>query len=92
MNNSPRPAKLDLIPTSPAKLEPSEAIVASAIKSSVAAARFGRSSSLMSRVGSRTGTMTSGRGSALSSERAAAAKARLAARSAEKRMGRESRG
>lgn len=92
MNNSPRPAKPDLIPTSPAKLEPSEAIVDPAIKSSVAAATFGRSSSLMSRVASRTGTMTSGRGSALSSERAAAAKARLAARSAEKRMGRESRG
>ena len=49
----------------------------------------GRSSSLMSRVGSRTSTMTSGRGPALPAERAAAAKARLAARSAEKRKGQE---
>ena len=86
MNNSPRPAKIDPIPNPP-KLEPSEAIVEPAIRSSVAAT-FGRTSSLVSRVGSRTGTMTSGRGSALSNERAAAAKARLAARSAEKRMGR----
>lgn len=48
-------------------------------------ATTGRSASLMSRVGSRTNTMGSGRVSSLSSERAEAAKARLARRSAEKR-------
>lgn len=85
----PRSAIVDLT-SSPAKLEPSEAIVKPSGKNS--SATLGRSSSLMSRGGSRTGTMTSARGSALSVERAAAAKARLAARSAEKRKGHESRG
>ena len=84
INNSPQPANLNLIPN-PTKLEPPEAFLEPAVKSSVATT-FSRSSSLVSRAGgSRTGTMTSGRASALSSERAAAAKARLAARSAEKR-------
>ncbi len=84
--SSPRPAMVDLT-SSPAKGEPSEAIVKPPTKSSTAT--LGRSSSLVSRVGSRTSTMTSARGSALSAERAAAAKARLAARSAEKRKGQE---
>lgn len=84
--SSPRPATVDLT-SSPAKGEPSEAIVKPPVRSSTAT--LGRSSSLVSRVGSRTSTMTSARGSALSAERAAAAKARLAARSAEKRNGQE---
>ena len=81
---SPRPAFVDLT-SSPDTTEPSEAIAKPIVKHSVDT--LGRSSSLMSRVGSRTGTMTSVRGSGLSAERAAAAKARLAARSAEKRKG-----
>lgn len=80
----PRPAMIDLT-SSPAKLEPSEAIAKPIVKQSIATATLGRSSSLASRVGSRTTTMTSARGSALPAEREAAAKARLAARSAEKR-------
>lgn len=84
--SSPRPAMVDLT-SSPAKIEPPEAIVKPPVKNSIA--NLGRSSSLVSRVGSRTSTMTSARGSALSAERAAAAKARLAARSAEKRKGQE---
>lgn len=87
--DSPRPVMVDLT-SSPAKSEPSEAVVKPFIKNS-SIATFGRSSSLMSRVGSRTSTMTSGRGSALPAERAVAAKARLAARSAEKRNRQESR-
>lgn len=84
-----QPAVVNLT-SSPAKIEPSEAILKPSVKSSIAT--LGRSSSLTSRVGSRTGTMTSARSSALSVERAAAAKARLAARSAEKRKGQEGRG
>ena len=80
----PRPARVDLT-SSPDHLEPAEAVATPGVNPSVAT--LGRSSSLMSRVGSRTGTMTSVRGSALSAERAAAAKARLAARSAERRNG-----
>ncbi len=81
--NSPRSAIVDLT-SSPAKLERLDGTIARpAVRNSIAT--VGRSSSLLSRVGSRTGTMTSARGSALSAERAAAAKARLAARSAEKR-------
>ena len=87
--NSPRPAMVDFA-SGPAKVEPSETIVKRITKPSTAT--LGRSSSLMSRVGSRTSTMTSARGSALPTERAAAAKARLAARSAEKRKGQESEG
>lgn len=87
--SSPQPAMVDLT-SNPAKGEPSEAIAKPTVKVSIAT--LGRSSSLVSRVGSRTSTMTSARGSALPAERAAAAKARLAARSAEKRKGQESRG
>lgn len=82
--DSPRPSMVNLTSSSPAKLEPSEALIKRGVKNS-SVATLGRSSSLMSRVGSRTSTMTSVRGSALPAERAAAAKARLAARSAEKR-------
>ena len=82
--DSPRPSVVDLTSSSPAKLEPSEVVGKRVVMNSFIAT-LGRSSSLMSRVGSRTSTMTSGRGSALPAERAAAAKARLAARSAEKR-------
>ena len=88
--DSPRPVTLDLT-SRPAKLDPQEAIVKPVVKSS-STATLGRSSSLLSRVGSRTSTMTSARGSALPAERAAAAKARLAARSAERRNRQESRG
>ena len=80
--SSPRPAMIDLT-SSPAKIEPPDAIAKPLLRRSIAT--LGRSSSLMSRVGSRTSTMTSARGSALPADRAAAAKARLAARSAEKR-------
>ena len=76
-NNAPTP--------NPAPFEPSEVMLKPTVKGSVAT--IGRSASLMSRAGSRTSTMTSVRGSALSAERAAAAKARLAARSVEKRKG-----
>ena len=87
---SSQPVMIDLT-SSPAKeVEPREAIVKPPVKDSIGT--LGRSSSLMSRVGSRTSTMTSGRGPALPAERAAAAKARLAARSAEKRKGQENRG
>ena len=84
--SSPQPTLVDLT-SSPAKMEPSEAISKPIVK--VSMATLGRSSSLVSRGGSRTSTMTSARGSALPVERAAAAKARLAARSAEKRKGQE---
>ena len=85
--SSSQPVMVDLT-SSPAKeVEPLEAIVKPPVKDSIGT--LGRSSSLMSRVGSRTSTMTSGRGPALPAERAAAAKARLAARSAEKRKGQE---
>ena len=87
--SSSQPVMVDLT-SSPAKVEPIEAIVKHPVKDSIGT--VGRSSSLMSRVGSRTSTMTSGRGPALPAERAAAAKARLAARSAEKRKGQESTG
>ena len=88
--SSSQPVMVDLT-SSPAKeVEPLEAIVKPPVKDSIGT--LGRSSSLMSRVGSRTSTMTSGRGPALPAERAAAAKARLAARSAEKRKGQESTG
>ena len=84
--SSPRPAMVDFT-SSAAKIEPPEAVVKPPVINSIA--NLGRSSSLVSRVGSRTSTMTSTRGSALSAERAAAAKARLAARSAEKRKGQD---
>ena len=88
--SSSQPVMVDLT-SSPAKeVEPPEAIVKPPVKDSIGT--LGRSSSLMSRVGSRTSTMTSGRGPALPAERAAAAKARLAARSAEKRKGQGSTG
>ena len=87
--SSSQPVMVDLT-SSPAKVEPLEAIVKPLVKDHIGT--LGRSSSLMSRVGSRTSTMTSGKGPALPAERAAAAKARLAARSVEKRKGQESRG
>ena len=87
--SSSQPVLVDLTP-SPAKVEPIEAIVKPPVKDSIGT--LGRSSSLMSRVGSRSSTMTSGRGPVLPAERAAAAKARLAARSAEKRKGQAGRG
>ena len=86
--DSPRPSMVNLTSSSSAKLEPSEAVVKHIVKNP-SVATLGRSSSLMSRVGSRTSTMTSVRGSALPADRAEAAKARLAARSAEKRSRRE---
>ena len=90
--SSPNPsAKVNThFPSNPAKRDPSDMVVKPTISNS--RATVGRSASLLSRVGSRTSTMTSVRGSALSAERAAAAKARLAARSAEKRRGGEGRG
>ena len=87
--NSLPPATVDLTSSS-AKTEPTEAVVKPVVHKAMAT--VGRSSSLMSAVGSRTSTMTSGRRSVLSAERAAAAKARLAARSAEKRKGMGRRG
>ena len=88
--SSSQPVMVDLT-SSPAKeVEPVEAIVKPPVKDSIGT--LGRSSSLMSRFGSRTSTMTSGRGPALPAERAAAAKARLAARSAEKRKGQGGKG
>lgn len=82
--SSPRPSMISLA-SSPAKLlQPSQPSFGNGYpKPSVAT--VGRSASLMSRVGSRTSTMGSGRGSALPAERAAAAKARLAKRSVEKK-------
>ena len=90
--SSPNPsAKVNNhLPSNPAKRDPSDMMVKPTVRNSIAT--VGRSASLLSRVGSRTGTMTSVRGSALSAERAAAAKARLAARSAEKRREGEGRG
>ena len=87
--SSPNPsAKVDNhLPSNPAKRDPSEMMVIPTARNS--RATVGRSASLLSRAGSRTSTMTSVRGAALSAERAAAAKARLAARSAEKRRGGE---
>lgn len=82
---SPRPSMIN-VASSPAKLpEPSHPtqIDNEALKPSVAS--MGRSASLKSRAGSRTNTMGSGRVSSMSLERAEAAKARLARRSAEKR-------
>ena len=70
--------------SSPAKLQPAQSTDLSYSKPSMAT--VGRSASLfMGRAGSRTGTMGSVRGSALPADRAAAAKARLAKRSAEKK-------
>ena len=90
--SSPNPSAkvINHLSFNPAKRDPSDMIVKHTVSNS--RATVGRSASLLSRVGSRTSTMTSVRGSALSAERAAAAKARLAARSAEKRRGGEGRG
>ena len=89
--SSPNPsAKVtNHLPSNPVKRDPLDMMVKPTVRNSIAT--VGRSASLLSRVGSRTGTMTSVRGSALSTERAAAAKARLAARSAEKRRGGDGR-
>lgn len=95
---SPQPAIIDLTALSdPAQLDPSSSSsVETLLKPTVnvnSTATFGRSASLMSRGrgnnSSRTGTMNSvrGPGSALSGERKAAAMARLAAKSAEKKTG-----
>ena len=81
--DSPRPSMVNLA-TSPGKLLPSQTAELAYTKPS--RATVGRSASLMStRMGSRTSTMGSVRGSALPVDRAAAAKERLAKRSAEKR-------
>lgn len=98
--HNPRPTTIDspqqpiinlTASSSPAKLDPSS--VETTLKPTgykTSTATFGRSASLMSSRGqgnngsTRTGTMT---GSALSVERKAAAMARLAAKSAEKRQG-----
>ncbi len=70
--------------SSPAKLQPAQSTNLSYSQPSMAT--VGRSASLfVGRAGSRTGTMGSVRGSALPADRAAAAKARLAKRSAEKK-------
>ena len=71
--------------SSPAKLQPAQSTNLSYSKPSMAT--MGRSASLLigRAGGSRTGTMGSARGSALPADRAAAAKARLAKRSAEKK-------
>lgn len=87
-DNSPRPSMISLA-SSPAKLEP--AVQKQHPYPKASGPTVGRSASLMSGVGGRPSTMGSGRGSALPAERAAAAKARLAKRSAEKRMRREVR-
>ena len=71
--------------SSPTKLQPAQSTDLSYLKPSMAT--MGRSASLLTgRAGtSRTGTMGSARGSTLPADRAAAAKARLAKRSAEKK-------
>ena len=71
--------------SSPAKLQPAQSTDLAYSKPSMAT--MGRSASLLTgRAGSsRTGTMGSARGSALPADRAAAAKARLAKRSTEKK-------
>ncbi|MCJ1456614.1 hypothetical protein MMC28_006976 [Mycoblastus sanguinarius] len=84
--SSPRPSMINL-QSSPAKLEPLQPTNDPHSKPSVATT--GRSSSLMSRVGSRASTMGSTKGMMLPAERAAAAKARLARRSAEKKKRQE---
>ncbi|KAK3169387.1 hypothetical protein OEA41_008770 [Lepraria neglecta] len=81
--SSPRPKMINFS-SSPAKLQPSGPTNLAYAKPS--RATVARSASLMSNiVGSRTSTMGSVRGSALPADRAAAAKARLAKRSAEKK-------
>ena len=81
--SSPRPKMINFS-SSPAKLQPSGPTDLAYAKPS--RATVARSASLMSNiVGSRTSTMGSVRGSALPADRAAAAKARLAKRSAEKK-------
>lgn len=84
--SSPRPSMINLT-SSPAKLQPSQAIRRQDARASQGT--VGRSASLMSRVGNRS-TMSTARGSVLPAERAAAAKVRLAKRSAEKKRQRES--
>ena len=78
------------LPSNPAQRDPSDMMGKPTVRHS--RATVGRSASLLSRAGSRTSTIASVRGSALSAERAAAAKARLVARSAEKRRGGDGRG
>lgn len=87
--SSPRPSIISVI-SSPAKLpqRTQSSRVEDAASGQLLVASKGRPGSLKSRVvGSRTSTMGSGRASSMSLERAAAAKARLARRSAEKRRG-----
>ncbi|KAL2038512.1 hypothetical protein N7G274_008851 [Stereocaulon virgatum] len=82
--SSPRP-KMITLASSPAKPQPSAPTDLAYTKPS--RATVGRSASLVSaRVGSSTSTMGSGRGSALPANRVTAATARLAKRSAEKRL------
>jgi len=83
--SSPRPSMISLAP-SPAKLlQPSQTSKIENMGPKPSVTTTGRSASLISRAGSRKNTMGSGRVSSLSLERAEAAKARLARRSAEKR-------
>jgi len=87
--SSPRPSIIN-VTSSPAKLPqpPHSSRIDTAASEQLLVASKGRSGSLKARVvGSRTSTMGSGRASSMSLERAAAAKARLARRSAEKRRG-----
>jgi len=87
--SSPRPSIIN-VTSSPAKLpqRTQSSRIDSATSERLMVASKVRSASLKSRVvGSRTSTMGSGRASSMSLERAAAAKARLARRCAEKRRG-----
>lgn len=86
--SSPRPSIINLT-SSPAKLQPSQGQQAEPSRPRASQATVGRSASLMSRVGNRS-VMSSARGSVLPAERAAAARARLARRSVEKKRQRES--
>lgn len=82
--SSPRPSMINLA-SSPAKLGPWQQQPAQQWHTRPSQASVGRSASIMSRVGGRTSTIGSVRGSALSTERAAAARARLAKRCVEKK-------
>jgi len=83
ISNSPRPSMINLA-SSPARFQPSQRQSAEHQDSRLSRATVGRSASLMSRVGNGS-SMGSVRGSALPADRAAAARARLAKRSAEKK-------
>lgn len=84
--SSPRPSMIN-VASGPAKISQPAHIDHVALKPLVAT--MGRSASLKSNAGSRTNTIGSGRASSMSLERAEAAKARLARRSAKKRRQQE---